>query len=118
MIALDHFIMCSFLFSFFLIPLSILAKLEFERLCVFSCVCWRIRLHLSLSISAWFSWIISETETVSHVFYFQSLCAFELRHLSIDEEESEPIACGWQKFSTLCQAPVSVPDIMGENILI
>lgn len=85
---------------------------------MFSCVCWRIRLHLSLSISAWFSWIISETETVSHVFYFQSLCAFELRHLSIDEEESEPIACGWQNFSTLCQAPVSVPDIMGENILI
>lgn len=56
-------------------------------------VCWRICLHLSFSISSWFSWIISETEAVSHVFYFQS--ALELRHLSIDEEKSEPIACGF-----------------------
>lgn len=53
-----------------------------------------------------------------HVFYFQSLCAFELRHLSIDEEESEPLACGWQKFYTLCEALVGVPDIMEPSIMI
>lgn len=75
-------------------------------------------LHLSLSISSWFSWIISETVAVSHVFYFQSLRALELRHLSIDEEESEPIACGWHKFYPLCQALVSVTDIMEQSILL
>lgn len=88
------------------------------RLCVCMCACWRICLHLSLSIRSRFSWIISETEMVSHVFYFQSLCALEPRHLSIDEEESEPIACGWHKFYTLCQALISVIDITEQSILL
>lgn len=83
---------------------------------MFSCVCRRICLHLSLSISSGISWIISETETVSHVFYFQSLRAFESRHLSIDEEEGEPLACGWQKMYILCQ--VSAPDIMEPSVMI
>lgn len=52
----------------------------------------------------------------SHVFYFQSLCAFELRHLSIDAEESEPIARGWQKFYAACQMLVSGPDTVEQNI--
>lgn len=85
---------------------------------VFLYVCWRMCLHLSSSISSWFSWIISETVVVSHVFYFQSLRAFELKHLSIDEEESEPIACGWHKFYLLCQGLQSVTDIMEQNILL
>lgn len=75
-------------------------------------------LHLSLSIRSRFSWIISETEMVSHIFYFQSLCAGELRHLSIDEVKSEPIACGWHTFYTLSQALINVIDIMEQSILL
>lgn len=84
--------------------------------CVCVSVCWRICLHLSFSIKSWFSWIISETEKVSHIFYFQSLCALELRHLSIDKEKSEPIACGWHTLYTFCQALITVIDIMELNL--
>lgn len=87
-------------------------------MCTFLDMCRRMCLHLSFSISSWFSWIISETVVVSHVFYFQSVRAFELRHLSIDEEESEPIVCGWHKFYLLCQLLLSVTDIMEQSILL
>lgn len=85
-------------------------------MCVCVCVCWRICLHLSFSIKSRFSWIISETEKVSHIFYFQSLFALELRHLSIDKEKSEPIACGWHMFHTFCQALITVIDVMELNL--
>lgn len=87
-------------------------------ICVYVCVYLRICLHLSLSIRSRFSWIISETEKVSHIFYFQSPCDTELRHLSIDKEKSEPIAYGWHTFQTFCQALINVTDVMVGNLLL
>lgn len=86
-------------------------------MCVFLSVCW-ICLHLSPYIRSRFSWIISETEMVSRIFYFKSLCALKLRHLSIDEEKSEPIACGWQTFYTFSQALINVIDILEQSMLL
>lgn len=84
---------------------------------------WRICLHLSLSISSWFSRIIREAGTVLRAFYFQSLCAFEPRHLSIDGwgwwwwwgGVCELMACAWQKFSTLHQAFATVADMTNKE---